>query len=185
MIHRHDRAAPKRRFNRATKHAAKQRGMIPEESSPTPSRGTPDASRDSPHGESPPGERGGRRRLGTVSPVDGFASEGLHRPGHGPEGLLAGLREHATVPDSIVEVAATAAAMETVPSSHWTSAGDAAVLATRTTKLAGVLVHLLSVTPSPRGTRLLLCRHDAFGSRVDLRLSERRVLQARRRGDLR
>jgi len=93
-----------------------------------------------------------------VSPVDGFASEGLHCPGHGPEGLLAGLREHAAVPDSIVEV--TAAAMETVPSPHWTSAGNAAILATRTTKLAAVLVHLLSVTPSPRGTRLLLCRHD-------------------------
>jgi len=143
-------------------------------------RGIPDAIRDSPHGESPSGERGGRRRLGTVGPVDGLASEGLHRPGHGPEGLLASLGEHAAVSDSIVEVTAAAAAMETVPSSHG-APGDAtmmtaAILATWTAKLAGVLVHLLSVIPSPRGTRFLLCRHDRV--RVT-------CLQARRRGDLR
>lgn len=93
-----------------------------------------------------------------MSPVDGLASKGLHRPRHGPEGLLTGFRDYAAVPNAIVEIAratgtATAAAttattttMEAVPSPHWApvSAVIAAIMATRTAKLAGVLVHPFS-----------------------------------------
>lgn len=89
-----------------------------------------------------------------MSPIDGLTSKGLHRPRHGPEGLLTGFRDYAAVPNAIVEIAratATAAAttattVEAVPSPHWApvSAVIAAIMATRTTKLAGVLVHPFS-----------------------------------------
>lgn len=88
-----------------------------------------------------------------MSPVDGLAPEGLHCLRHGPEGLLTSFRDYA-VSNAIVEIAratatATATAsttMEAVPSPHRApvSAVIAAIMATWTAKLAGVLVHPLS-----------------------------------------
>ncbi|EFN89318.1 hypothetical protein EAI_07636 [Harpegnathos saltator] len=131
---------------------------------------------DSPHGEPPPGERGWRRRLSSRSPVDGLAPEGLDRFRHGPEGFLTGFRDHAAVPNAIVEITGAttsttttttitttttattststststntntttaAATVEAVPPPHGApvSAVIAAIMATWTAKLAGVLVH--------------------------------------------
>lgn len=106
-----------------------------------------------------------------MSPVDGLAPKGLHRPGHGPEGLLTGLRDHAAVSNGIVEITrattASTTAMKAVPSPHGAPvcAMTATIMATRTAELAGMLVHLLlsvpSIIPSPPGrTGFLHLRHD-------------------------
>ena len=88
-----------------------------------------------------------------MSPVDGLTPEGLHCLRHSPEGLLTGLRDYAAVSNAIVETThatatatATASAVEAVPSPHRApvSAVIAAIMATWTAKLAGMLVHPLS-----------------------------------------
>jgi len=89
-----------------------------------------------------------------MGPVDGLTPEGLHCLRHSPEGLLTGLRDYAAVSNAIVEIThatatATATAtttMEAVPSSHWApvSAVIAAIMATWTAKLTGMLVHPFS-----------------------------------------
>lgn len=92
-----------------------------------------------------------------MSPVDRLAPEGLYSLRHGPEGLLTGFR---AVPNAIVEITRTtitaaAAAVKAVPSPHGApvSAVIAAIMATWTAKLVGMLVHPLShsVILSPPG----------------------------------
>lgn len=89
-----------------------------------------------------------------MSPVDRLAPEGLYSLWHGPEGLLTGFR---AVPNAIVEItrttiittaAAAAATVKAVPSPHGApvSAVIAAIMATWTAKLVGMLVHPLSAT---------------------------------------
>lgn len=94
---------------------------------------------DSPHGKSPPGKRGWRRRLSSMSPVDRLAPEGLYGLRHGPEGFLTGFR--AAVSNAIVEitrttVTTTATTMKAVPSSHGApvSAVIASIMATWTAR---------------------------------------------------
>ncbi|KYQ55670.1 hypothetical protein ALC60_05421, partial [Trachymyrmex zeteki] len=105
---------------------------------------------DSPHGKPSSGKCGWWWWLSSMSPVDGLTPEGLHRLRHSPERLLTGLRDYAAVPNAIVEIAhatATAATtMEAVPSPHWApvSAVIAAIMATWTAKLTGMLVHPLT-----------------------------------------
>lgn len=82
-----------------------------------------------------------------MSPVDGLASEGLHGPRYGPEGLLAGPRRAAgtAVANGVVGEITIRPAVEAVPSPDGAlvSGMIAAIVAAWTAELAGVLVHLL------------------------------------------
>lgn len=82
----------------------------------------------SPHGEPSSGEGRGRRRLGSMAPVNRLAPQGLDSLGHGPERLLGSLGDHTggqiAISDGVVEIARASAdastAVEAVPSSDRT-----------------------------------------------------------------